>query len=338
MKKIFVAMMAMAALAACSNEETLSFDKEAIGFSNAFVNNSVRSIDPSIVTGTLDSFLVYGTTKGNHNGAQAVNVFYGVEVEKVDNNTPTEWIGDTWKYSNGYTQYWINGNTYKFAAVVNGEVVETDGDVSLMPTKLCYVADGTTDLLYAENDYGDYNANSSLKTVQFDFNHLLSKVKFIVKNTMTTNTDNVLYQYSVENIQLDGAFEYGDYTIGATTPWDGDGSKKFSFGNVSNATAVGDSTDAVLIGAKGAAAQATSHYERLLIPGTFDATITATYKLWLNGHQVDELPYEQPVTLTLVPGNAYNLIIQFGNPGDEIKFSVKQVNGWVPAEGTNVEL
>ena len=83
MKKIFVAMMAMAALAACSNEETLSFDKEAIGFSNAFVNNSVRSIDPSIVTGTLDSFFVYGTTKGNHNGAQVVNVFNGVEVEKV---------------------------------------------------------------------------------------------------------------------------------------------------------------------------------------------------------------------------------------------------------------
>jgi hypothetical protein len=43
MKKIFVAMLALAAATACSNDELVSVNQEAIGFDNAFINNSVRS-------------------------------------------------------------------------------------------------------------------------------------------------------------------------------------------------------------------------------------------------------------------------------------------------------
>ena len=68
MKKIFVAIMAMAAFAACSTNEVISASQgDAIEFSNAFVGNSVRSIDPSITTNTLDNFLVYGTVTNTSN-------------------------------------------------------------------------------------------------------------------------------------------------------------------------------------------------------------------------------------------------------------------------------
>ena len=38
MKKIFVAMLALAAATACSNDELVSVNQEAIGFDNAFIN------------------------------------------------------------------------------------------------------------------------------------------------------------------------------------------------------------------------------------------------------------------------------------------------------------
>ena len=49
MKKTLFAALALVAMASCSNEEVLEVaQKEAIGFENAFVNNSTRSVvDPS---------------------------------------------------------------------------------------------------------------------------------------------------------------------------------------------------------------------------------------------------------------------------------------------------
>ena len=62
MKKLLISMLAVATLASCAKEETLSFDKgEAIQFGNAFVDNSTRAaVDPSYNTTTkpLTSFKV----------------------------------------------------------------------------------------------------------------------------------------------------------------------------------------------------------------------------------------------------------------------------------------
>ena len=328
MKRLIFATLAAAALVACATEDTIvTPQRDAIAFDNAFVDGSTKAIDPSITTDSLKAFKVYGTITGG-NGV-AVNIFDGVEVSK----NLTEGVGtEGWKYATDFTSYWIPNNSYKFAAVVNGVVAETDGDVSKMPTKLSYVADGTTDLLYDEDNYGVYTDGTSPKTVAFTFQHLLSKVKFIVKNKMTSNTAGRLYQYTVENVKLAGAFAEGVYTIGeATTPWAGTGRKDFLFGNVSNAAKDTDSTAAKHIGAVGAADQATSHYEYLLIPGTFKATITANIYTWLNGTNIsvaENVPYTANVDLDLKPGYAYNLIIELDKPGDEIQFKVADVEGW----------
>ena len=328
MKRLIFATLAAAALVACATEDTIVTPQcDAIAFDNAFVDGSTKAIDPSITTGSLESFKVYGTITGS-NGV-AVNIFDGVEVRK---NLTTGVGTEGWKYATDFASYWIPNNSYKFAAVVNGVVAKTDDVVNKMPTKLSYVADGTTDLLYAEVDYGVYTDGTSLKTVAFTFQHLLSKVKFIVKNKMTSNTDNRLYQYTVENVKLAGAFAKGVYTIGATTPWAGTESRDFEFGHVSNAANDTESNVAKLIGAVGAADQATSHYEYLLIPGTFNATITADIRTWLNGKNISvdaNVPYTANVDLDLKPGYAYNLIIELDNPGDEIQFKVAKVEGWV---------
>ena len=328
MKRLIFATLAAAALVACATEDTIvTPQRDAIAFDNAFVDGSTKAIDPSITTGSLEGFKVYGTITGSND--VAVNIFDGVDVSK---NLTTGVGTEGWKYATDYASYWIPNNSFKFAAVVNGTVVETDGDVSKMPTKLSYVADGTTDLLYDEDDYGVYTDGTSSKIVAFTFQHLLSKVKFIVKNKMTSNTAKRLYQYTVENVKLAGAFAQGVYTIGeATTPWAGTGSKDFLFGHVSNAAEATDNNVAKLIGAVGAADQATSHYEYLLIPGAFKATITADIRTWLNGKDISvaaNVPYEANVDLDLKPGYAYNLIIELDNPGDEIQFKVTAVEGW----------
>ena len=65
MKKIFVAILVAATLVACAKEDVISQNNEAIGFKQAFVDNSVRSVvDPSFSnTNLFDSFAVYGTVE-----------------------------------------------------------------------------------------------------------------------------------------------------------------------------------------------------------------------------------------------------------------------------------
>ena len=327
MKKIILATLAAASLVACAKEEIVaSTNGEAIVFDNAFVDNTTKAIDPSITTtnGKLEGFQVYGTTTGNHDGAAPVNIFNGVNVGW----DLSEGVGsEGWKYANQYTQYWINGNYYKFAAIVNAEVSEFDGVVSQMPTKLFYVAENDKDLLYAENDYGTYTTGGET-TVKFTFNHLLSKVKFVVKNNITTNTNTRLYQYTIDNIVLEKAYAKGTYDI-AQQKWTGADEKTYAFGNVSNATDATDDTEAVKIGAVAAADSATSHYEHLLVPGTISANITATISTWLNGHKIHEEPYsKENVELSFEKGHAYNLVIALAEPGEVIEFSVEKVNGW----------
>ena len=80
MKKILLSLAAVAMLAACSKEDTLVQQApEAIGFDNAFVENSTRSVnDPSWSNGNLFSnFGVYGFVEN-------APLFDNVEVKVLD--------------------------------------------------------------------------------------------------------------------------------------------------------------------------------------------------------------------------------------------------------------
>ena len=106
MKKTLLALFAFAALVSCTKDNVLENNKEAIGFSNAFIENSVKSSsDPSLTVETLSDFAVYGFVEG-------ATLFDGTTVNKTITNDK---LTSEWKYEG--TQYWIAGAKYDFHAV-----------------------------------------------------------------------------------------------------------------------------------------------------------------------------------------------------------------------------
>ena len=338
MKKIIFALFAMAAFAACNNEHTVVTPKgDAIGFANAFVDGTTKAIDPSITTTGdkgIKQFVVYGYTQGTIDGSTALSevcIFPGVrvwgEVALLDGAA----TGNLWSYDASYTQYWVEGNQYKFAAVVNGSELSTKAAVKAktaygMPTQLTYDAGDQYDLLYAETDVIEGKANGQNTAVEFTFNHLLSKAVFTFTNTTATTPDTA-YNYTVEGIVIEGLGEVATYDLtGTTTPaWTvTTGSYTEEFGNIV-AAGTAENEDAVKVheGQK-----YSSNYERLLIPGTYDLTVKfkisllygdALVKVENYTAQLDDFVFEQ--------GKAYSFNLTAGLY-DKINFTVTKVNDW----------
>ena len=329
MKKVIFALAAVVAFAACSNEETIvRQDREAIDFNGAFVENTVRSIDPSITTGTISSFTVYGTTQGDEKNANdeviapVVNIYNGVVVTKdvVENG-----IGkaDSWWYAGDHVQYWIEGNTYNFAAVVNGTVAT---DATGMPETISYTADGVTDLLYAE--YTTTGQKTGNATVGFTFDHLLSKVKFTFKNTSAAGS-NDNYTYKVTGLQITGTPASGEYTVANyltsndawTTRTD---SATTTYGHIVDKDEIADAAVAIEV-APGA--YGVSNYERLVIPGEYTINVQCRIALLYNDEEVDVTNYNKDVDVAFADGCAYNLVLS-GSVGEQIMFTCTEVKGW----------
>ncbi len=320
MKKTLFTILAAVALVACAKEEVVTVDQEAIAFDNAFVDNATKSNDAFTITSTsIDKFQVYGTTQGNETGAVLVPIFNHVTVEK----------NGTWKYSDDYTQYWVNGNTYNFAALVN--VASTDVTlVNGVPSKIECDISAQKDILYAANAFGVYTKGTSVTTVPFTFNHLLSKVFFTFQNTMTTNSTANIYTYRITDIQINDAAKVATGTVagvwGAPTA-----TYDVEFGNITKVfdTASANVGEATEIGAIGATDQSTSLDSRLMIPQTNAALkITCTIETLLNHSVIDVENYSTSITKTLEAGKVYNFILAKSNPGDKIEFTVTTVTEW----------
>ena len=177
MKKIFVAVLAMAGVVACNTVDTLDVPQNPeIRFANAFVENATRAneaLDPSTTTESLTAFDVWGfmdETQGLVFNQQRVT---GSKAEG-------------WSYSP--LQYWLPGHTYYFAAVspVDDANVKVNGTPNTygLGTIEFTNEDGSTDLLYAATSVSTENMKIGQKMapVNLTFNHLLSKVKFSFTN------------------------------------------------------------------------------------------------------------------------------------------------------------
>lgn len=313
MKKILISMLAVAALVSCSKEESIRVDQgEAIAFGNAFVDNSTRAdaaTDPSYSTTgngvALESFNVYGAVNG-------VNIFNGNAVTKG-----TAAYGAAWTLT-GNKQYWIAGADYEFVAVVDGnktDVTETHTDAdSGIPTSIDYTVDGATDLLCARVVRLD---NTDTSIVGFNFNHLLSKVKFSVENTSDAAATN--YRIVLTSAKITGVFESGAYGV-ATGAWTATNTTDFVLENLTVASA---------------ATQYNSN-EILLIPGNnvgvyVKANIEATDDDGANWTVVSEVEKTFTNVLgdgnTLVANNAYHFAVSLGI-GTEIQFTATQMPEW----------
>ena len=312
MKKVIFALAAVVALAACSKEQTVVADRgDAIGFGTPFVENSTR-VDYS-TSGALTAFNVYGTVTGT---AGTVNIYKGVEVTKTKKENDDIGGDDSWWYAAGDAQYWIPGADYDFTAIVDATVASDDAND--MPLTLTTQADDATegnmnlkDMLYASAHVENATANQG--RVNFNFAHLLSKVKF----TVTSNAMGGYY-HTVTGIKVSN-FETGTYTINGGT-WAGVTAKDVDFAQIAEVTsATGAKTNA----------------EMLLVPNAAAFNVTFTVDLYKGTTKLGTETKTIPVTIKdaqdnvvgLQKGNSYNFTIacSVGNP---IKFGVTNDPSW----------
>ena len=284
MKKTIIAVLALASVVACNKSEVLeTTPQKAISFENPFVENSTKAIDPSLTATTFNEFLVYGTITKEDASA---NIFSGVTVSKniSDNKGTTNATYGTWGYGSQYTQYWVENNDYAFKAIAGVESTAITTDATLkMPTEIAYTAtaDNQKDLVYAVNNFGTFTAESTT-CVPFNFNHLLSKVKF----SFTTDYPKG-FDVEVTSVKITNAYASGKYTIAAAKT-----EKPFGTWAASNNTlnldfggtvaASANATDATLLPITSTMENTTnsSLYERLLIPADAELTIAYSYAVY----------------------------------------------------------
>ena len=315
MKKILFALCAMATLASCSNEEIVNFDKEAIAFDGAFVDNGTRANDDfTIETHELFDFNVWATTK-RPSSTEIVPILNEVVVCRPD-------LVSDWVYPTANTQYWIPGNNYQFVAAKNYKNVELANGV---PSKFTYDVSSQRDFLYATHSRD--NVAGTNAPVSFTFDHLLSKAYFTV-NTNLMSGDNANYTYRITNVRINNAVKEATYTVGAATPWAGAENSTYNveFGTVNWANK---------LAAKGVY---TSDYARLLVPASYTAlNITCTIETLYGDSVIDVKNYNESISQEFKKGYVYNFVLALGNPGDAIKFTVNQVNQWeTPVVDTDI--
>lgn len=320
MKKLFVAVLAVAGLAACSNEETVRVQGPApIAFDGSFVETRANAaVDPSTTTANIEKFSVWGFMND-----VTGKVFVEEEVTKN---------GGEWSYVN--TQYWAPGNKYYFAALANYDnaVVNTEGANTLGLGNLEFtVTDGSDDLLYSAVGPIDAPAlgETSVDPVKFSFNHMLSKVKFSFSNGFT----NELATIDVKNIQM-VVPATADIDVNVADWWtennwkNYNGTATLAFGNACAKTGIGESQEC--------------DNERIVLPANNDVVYTVTFDVAL--YQGDVVAYEGTKTVevkgvALEMGKAYNFTAELNasnitKDGSEllpIEFEVVEVKEWVEA-------
>ena len=320
MKKIFVAVLAMAGVVACNTVDTLDVPQNPeIRFANAFVENATRAneaLDPSTTTESLTAFDVWGFMD-----EVAGTVFVGEDV-----------TGSKGNFSYANVQYWAPGHKYYFYAVapMNSKTVDvvpaTDNDAAKagLGTINFKNIDGTEDLLYAAQQAVDAPALGQAKTVMLTFNHLLSKVKFTFTNGFTNDNAYI----DVKNVRMT-APETATATLAAENSWANQaGEITLAFGDACAKTAAGQTQVAA--------------DERLTIPAGAEQKYTVTFEVAL--YMGDVVAYEGTKTATiegvaLEIGKAYNFtatlnasnITKDGTELQPIIFDVEEVKNWVEA-------
>lgn len=313
MKKIFIAMMAMAAFAACATEDTIVTPQgQAIAFGDAFVDNSTKAIIAS--ANDIQGFKVFGNVIATADVATGTPVaLYG---EGADVTRGEAALGAAW--SCGVTRYWTPSCTFNFAAVANGTVTTV---VEGLPTVISYEAGTDNDLIYAIADAttaADCTPSIATGIVPFSFKHLLSKVGFTISTDLGNDYTAVITSIAVENV-----IKNGTYTINTTN------------NTITNGTwaAVGTDTVETALEFKDSA----SH---LIIPVEQDLTVTITYNIQFNGTTLSSgLTKTGNVSHSFAANTVYNITGTL-DALKPIQFTVTEQNGlgaWTEGTGVTVQ-
>ena len=308
MKKLFIAMLAVAAVTACAKDEAISIDRQAIGFGNPFVENAVRA---DYSGNLINSFKVYGTVTGNGN---TVTLYNGATVTRG-----TATYGSPFTCTQ--TEYWVPNCSYAFQAVVDGAIA--DG-------KIAYTVgqdsdnDGISDLLYATaaattNEAATPSGDIANDCVVFTFEHLLSKVGFTF-----TNTTGGKYSYDVTSVSFVDYNKVGTYTIGGDTNADGKDDGSWGSYTIEPTTALSFGVPGVVASTTPVSAPTTHQ----IIPGTQTLKVTINYDIYYDGKNVSpNLSVTEDLEYPFAKNTAYNIAVELPAPGQPIQFSVAATDG-----------
>ena len=318
MKKVFIAILAAAAFAACNKAEVVESAPAAkIAFDNAFVDNATKAAT-DITKANLVDFGVYGTVTKDPNSALIFNN------TQVTNNSGA--------YTYSPVQYWIEGAQYTFSAYApftNKQWAFAPTNASAHNGTLSFdneAASGEQDLLFASASRSADTDNMD-DAVSFTFSHLLSKVVFKYTNGFTDNN----IKLNVYDVKINNAAAKGTVTVtgGATGEWDGTGNYVRSFG--------ADAADATAALSNGASVT-TEHF--YLIPVEREYNITFKVGLYQAGVLLDTYEHTVTSTINIEKGKSYsfnaNLTPSNVNPTTQlypIEFNVNAVGTWDPAAG-----
>ena len=361
MKKLFTILAVAATLVSCAKEDVVSqAAPEAIGFDNAFVENSTRSVnDPSFSnTNLFANFGVFGTVEG---------------AKLFDNTTVSgNALNGTWLYEG--TQYWITGAKYNFAAVAPQTVKVNDVDTPVYTnasfattstgenaekvytgtTTLSFENNGTTDLLYAyATAEGKVSGNA---TVGFTFRHTLSKVKLSFENAYNATNATI----RVKNVQIVDAYKTGSVVLTGATAWSNQAKADgfvLDFGMATDDQTTDAKENVEVAFAHGKTYE--SQNELFMIPGAGATSFTVkngetttqktgytvefTVELLVSDVVVATYPHTIYTDFTPVAGNSYDLKatinasnIDPNHAQEPIEFTVNTLPGWGTTNDQNI--
>lgn len=297
MKKTFIALLAIASVAACNKAEVVSVaEGDAIEFGNAFVDNATKA---DYSTDDIKSINVYGTVNN-------VMIFDNTPVERTEYNTV--WSCDV-------TQYWIEGAAYKFAALVDVAKDDIEFDDYGMPESFYYEADGETDVLY---DYAEATGAASGENgvVAFTFKHLLAKAYF----TATSTTQDERYTYSITYVKVTNTYPDGTYTVYTDTE-----------DEVGSWESTSDPNDTEFDSIEGVVyldedEEPLTNAALLLIPGA-TVGVSFRYTLYIDGNEVTTRTYTVEDVATLEQNSVYNFNVSL-SVNEPIQFTVTEKPEW----------
>ena len=325
MKKILFSVLALAALASCVKEQTLDVaGPAAIEFAGTYVENATKTNDPSTTTANITEFSVWGVMD-NETG-----VVLDDELVTLTNGV--------WTYKN--TQYWTPQHTYYFSALAgdrsNNQIVidlasadDQGMSVDGLGTMTFTNVEGVNDVLYAEaNDIKTEDVvNTKPEAVKFQFNHLLSKVKFSFTNGFVNDNNTIV----VKNIKMvvpnQGTIDL-THTDNGYVWTDLQGETTLDMGHMDAAARVAIRETA------------SSDNERLTIPAaaTQEYEVTFDVELWMGDVMASNASKTVKINgCVLEPGKSYNFKATINqdnvdeNPLFPIEFEV-EVDEWVEEE------
>ena len=306
--------MAVAALAACSKSEVLETPKgAAIAFDNVYVENATKAAD--LNKDNIQDFGVFGYVEANQTGG------------KIFNNQLVQKNGSAFTYSP--VQYWVGGAQYYFTALVPYTHAAWTYTTSNAQTGTISFnnasAAANQDLLFAyvKPAVTPSQITSAPNAVAFNFNHMLSRVKFTFINNFAEGSN---IELLVTNVHVTDAYKTGTIDVidgEAADVWTpADKTYDITFGNVGAAKL-----------AENGGKASTEHF--YLIPADATYEVTFDIALYQAGVLVDTYARSASVSVNMLRGNSYELkaSLTAQNTSDDgelypIEFTINSVEDW----------